>query len=384
MFPITERAEAIVDLDALRHNLTLAKDKSNARLLFLVKANAYGHGAPYCAKYTEDLVDCFGVATTDEALELKRFGIKKPVMIMGAVLPSCYPTLIRNGIEFTVSSLAAAQEINAVAESLSAKAKIHIAVDTGMGRIGFLATETESVQDAYRAATLPNIDLKGIFTHHAKADSAEKSYRDMQRMRYKNFLSGLRMLGLRLPVCHICNSASVIEQDDEFYDMVRFGIAAYGLYPSDEVRSDFGLIPVMSIGAKIVHLKTIPAGASVGYGATYTADRPTRIATLPLGYADGYPRALSNKGRVLIHGVSCPVVGRVCMDQIMVDVSALDDVHMGDIATILGRDGDQTITAEELGDNAASFNYEFVCGVGLRVPRKYVKDGVVVAEQRYI
>jgi alanine racemase len=369
-----ERAYVKIDLDAIGHNVDLVRRKvgSDVKILGVIKANAYGHGAPEVASYLASRVDYFAVATVEEALQLRACGINQPILILADVPETRLAELIRNRITITVSTRRNAETLSKAASALNMNAILHIALDTGMTRIGF---RYDDIQEILRIKDLPNLTIEGIFTHYSCADMADKAYSKKQLERFGTAIYALEQQGLRIPVKHISNSAGIIEFDANHLNMVRAGILIYGLYPSDEVNPDFGLKPAMSFYARVNHVKTVEAGHGVSYGATYVTKAPTVIATLSVGYADGYPRALSGKGRVLIHGQYAPILGRVCMDQMMVDVTHIPDVVTGDFATLVGTDGNNTLSVEELADNAASFNYEFVCGIGMRVPRIYWKDG---------
>ena len=266
-----------------------------------------------------------------------------------------------------------AQEISQTAEALGRTARIHIKLDTGMSRIGF-KQDDESLETICRIAKLPNISIDGCFTHFARMDETDKTWALKQFERYQDFVKRLEEAGVTFPVKHVSNSAGIIEMPQVNLDMVRDGIAVYGMYPSEEVdKSKILLRPAMELKAYVSYVKTLEPGVQISYGGTFTTTRETRVATVPVGYADGYPRALSGKGHVLIHGQYAPILGRVCMDQFMVDVTDIPDVTQGDDVTLVGRDGDGYISIEEVANMAYSFNYEFVCDVGKRVPRVYYR-----------
>ncbi len=378
-----ERAWAKIDLDAIGHNVNLVKSKvgDSVKVLGVVKANAYGHGAAEVSRYLETRLDYFAVATAEEALQLKRAGITKPVMILGAVPQASLPALIERGVMPTVFTSENALQVQNAAKKAGIIAKIHIALDTGMSRIGF---QPDEIDDIVAVSKLPNIEIEGVFTHYSCADTSDKAHSLKQLEQYTRTVDELERRGVHIPIKHISNSAGIIDFQDSHFNMVRTGIITYGLYPSSDVNAAFGLKPAMSLYAKVVHVKTLGAGHGVSYGATYVTKGDTRIATLAIGYADGYPRALSNRGRVLLRGEYAPVIGRVCMDQIMVDVTRIPDVRTGDTATVVGEDGGKHIFVEELANDSASFNYEFVCGVGMRVPRVFYQNGKAVKRVCYV
>ena len=368
------RCYAPVSLQAIGHNIGEVRKRlaPGVKLMAVIKADAYGHGACRVGKYLESQVDYFAVATLEEALELRESGITRPILILSYISPSQYPELVEHNITQTIDSPEQADALEAAAASAGVRAKIHIAVDTGMTRIGFQVTEEEADRVA-RIAQLSHLEMEGIFTHFSCADQEDKTYCGMQLEKFERMCRYLEERKVKIPIRHICNSAGIMEFDGYRFDMVRSGIVTYGLYPSEEVQKDrLNLIPAMEWKAHVIHVKDVEAGVSVGYGATYTTSRPvTRIATVSVGYADGYPRALSGKGSVLIHGKRAPILGRVCMDQMMVDVTEIPDVKVEDVVTLVGREGNASISMEEIADPAMRFNYEMVCSVGKRVPRIY-------------
>mgnify|MGYP002797928493 FL=1 len=368
------RCYAPISLQAIGHNIGEVRKRlaPGVKLMAVIKADAYGHGACRVGKYLESQVDYFAVATLEEALELRESGITRPILILSYISPSQYPELVEHNITQTIDSPEQADALEAAAARAGVRAKIHIAVDTGMTRIGFQVTEEEADRVA-RIAQLSHLEMEGIFTHFSCADQEDKTYCGMQLEKFERMCRYLEERKVKIPIRHICNSAGIMEFDGYRFDMVRSGIVTYGLYPSEEVQKDrLNLIPAMEWKAHVIHVKDVEAGVSVGYGATYTTSRPvTRIATVSVGYADGYPRALSGKGSVLIRGKRAPILGRVCMDQMMVDVTEIPDVKVEDVVTLVGRDGNASISMEEIADPAMRFNYEMVCSVGKRVPRIY-------------
>ena len=368
------RCYAEVSLKAIGHNIAQVKKRlrPGVKLLAVIKADAYGHGAVRVGKYLEDQVDYFAVATAEEAMELREQGIRLPVLVLGYISPEQYGEILDYDITQTVYSLEIAEKLSKASVKAGCRTKIHAALDTGMTRIGFHITEEEADRIA-AISRLPGLELEGMFTHFSCADQKDKTYCGLQLEKFRRMEGMLRERGVEIPVKHICNSAGIMEFDDYRFDMVRSGIVTYGLYPSEEVdKSRLPLIPALSWKSRVIHVQDVEPGLGVSYGATYTTEGPcTRIATVSAGYADGYPRALSNKGRVLIHGRYAPILGRVCMDQMMVDVSHIPDVKVEDTVTLIGREGDRRITMEEVADPACRFNYEMACGISKRVPRIY-------------
>ena len=310
--------------------------------------------------------------------------IKKPILILGYTSPSQDDLLINYDITQNIYTYDMAKRLSDRAVALGKTVRFHIGLDTGMSRVGFQDND-ESVEQIKKIIELPNLVLEGIFSHYARADELVKTTAFLQSERFDLFIDKLEKAGINIPIKHLSNSAAV-EELEKHYDMVRFGISLYGLYPSEEVdKSSVDLIPAMELRTKIVNLKTVPAGCGVSYGHTFVTHRETRIATIPVGYADGYPRALSSKGRVIVNGQFAPIIGRVCMDQFMIDVTDIEgELNIEDEVILMGSDNGCTISAEEIGNMSASFNYEFVCGVARRVPRIYFKDGKPYKEVSYI
>ena len=366
------RSFARIDLAAIQSNFDELKHRTapGTKAMAVVKANGYGHGAIPVAKALEDRADYFAVATLEEAVELRDNGITKPVLILSFTHPDQFDVLVKRNIITTLYSVEEAEQLSAVAQKLGTPATIHLAVDTGMTRIGFTDT-AESVEKIRRIAALPFVKIDGIFTHFACADAADKTSAMKQKQRFDAFLAMLEGAGIDIPVKHCCNSAATIDFD-EHYDMVRMGIALYGLAPSDEVMLDrVALKPAMEVISHVIHVKDVEAGIGIGYGHTYRTTETRRIATISIGYADGFNRAFSNQGWVLIRGKKAPITGRVCMDQVMVDVTDIPDTVVGDEAVIMGASGNERITAEDLGSLCCSFNYEVVCTFMPRVTRVY-------------
>lgn len=370
------RIYARINMDHLRYNIQKMQSlvKTDMKTMVIIKADAYGHGSCEVAKRILDLADYFGVATIDEGVELRNAGIEKPILNIGHTAQADFCTAIEHDITMAVYDVEQCIILSELACSLGKCAKVHIKVDTGMSRIGFLANES-GIQEAAKLKEMAGLDIEGIFTHYAKADEYDKQYANLQKKRFLDFIYGLETKGMQFRIKHIDNSAGTMELEDNEFDMVRLGIVTYGLYPSDEVDTSIKIKPVMSLIAHVAHIKTIPAGVGVGYGWTYTTTKETKVATVTVGYADGYPRAQSNKGRVLIRGQYADIIGRVCMDQIMVDVTHIDDVALEDEVILIGQDGDNIISVEEVAAPAESFNYELVCNIARRVPRVYYEHG---------
>lgn len=377
---LPKRIYAEINLDAICRNVNETKKKvgKNVDVLAIIKADAYGHGALRVARALTELdIKNFGVATAEEAIQLRKHGIDANILLLDYAFEESYTELIENNITSTVFEYKHAKKLNDIAGILGKKADIHIKLDTGMGRIGFIPSD-ESFEIIKKIYELENVTVSGIYTHFACADMTDKAMTYRQIEMFDNFCEKLENGGINIPVKHLCNSAGIMEFSSAYANMVRNGIITYGLYPSDEVnKEEIALSPAMSIKSHVVYVKEVDENFTVSYGATYVTDGKTKIATIPIGYADGYPRALSNKGRVLIKGKSAPIIGRVCMDQMMVDVTDIDDVKQGDVVTIVGSDGNETITVEELSAMSGSFNYEFVCNVNKRVPRVYIRNGKV-------
>jgi alanine racemase len=369
------RVQANVDLGAIRHNLLEVRSKLNpdTKLMAIIKADAYGHGAVPLAKAIGDSgkIDAYGVAIIEEAIELRKAGIDKPMLILGYTPKEQYDLVVDYDVAQTVFQYEMAEALSIEAGRQGKTAKIHIKLDTGMTRIGFADTK-ESIEEIKRIAMLPNLNIEGLFSHFARADETDKSSTLNQMNRYIKFNDLLEQEKIFIPVKHIANSAGIIEFPEAYFNMVRCGIATYGIYPSDVVDHEkMKLIPAMELKTHVIYVKDVPAGVGISYGAIYVTDKTRRIATIPVGYADGYSRNLSNTGKVIIHGQYAPIVGKVCMDQFMVDVSDIDDVKQGDLVTLLGKDGNAYISAEELALWSHSFAYELVCTVGKRIPRVY-------------
>ena len=372
VFPFYYRTFAKIDLQAIIENFDALKARTNPETLScsVVKADGYGHGSVRVAKVLEERTDYFAVAALEEAIVLREAGIKKPILILGYTHPSQFELLFDYDIIPVIYHVDDAEKLSDIAVKRGNKKKIHTAVDTGMGRIGFRPDE-EGAEEVKKIFELEGIELEGIFSHYAKADYTDKTSANLQTEKFDHFLALLSERGVEIPIKHICNSAGTIEFE-RHYNMARYGISLYGMYPSDEVdKSRVKLKPAMSVFSHVVHVKWIEPGDGVGYGQIYVADEKRKIATVAVGYADGYNRCMTGKGWVLINGKKAPIRGKICMDQIMVDVTDIYDVEVGDIAVLVGRYGDEEISAELFGELTHSFDYEVVCTFMPRVKRFY-------------
>lgn len=372
------RVYAEIDLDAVLYNMESMRGNiaENTKIMAVIKADGYGHGAVEIAEAIDHLDYVFGyaVATVEEGLILRKHGIEKPILILGYVFPDQYEAMIRAEIRPTVFTAEMAEELSEAAEKTGMDCKIHFAIDTGMGRIGYQVTE-EAADEMTRLAKLPHIMVEGIFTHFAKADEIEKEPTHRQIELFTHMIQMLEQRGVKIPIHHCSNSAGIVEIPEANMDLVRAGITLYGLWPSDEVdKTKISIKPALSLITHVAYVKELEAGHSISYGGTYTTKETRRIATIPVGYADGYARSLSNKGDVLIHGRRAPICGRVCMDQFMVDVTDIPQAKELDEVILVGRQGDEEITVDELGDLCGRFSYEFICDIGKRVPRIYTRN----------
>ena len=374
---------AQIDLDAIEANFRAVLAKANGPVMAVVKADAYGHGAVPVAQVLEPLCAFFGVSSVAEALELTNAGLNKPILILGHTPSWTFDTVVQKGYRVAIFNWEDAEALSAAAQKANKTAYIHFALDTGMSRIGFQAT-AESADVCAKIAKLPGLVAEGLFSHFATADETDLSKAKAQAEKYAAFDQMLKDRGVQIPVRHLDNSAGIMNFSCQ-YDMARAGIVIYGLYPSDEVDPALlSLKPAMQWFSRVSHVKTLEAGRELSYGGTYTTDKPTRVATIPAGYADGYRRSLSNRFYVLIRGQKAPILGRVCMDQFMVDVTHIPGVVPGDRVVLMGTDGDETISAETIGAAAGSFNYEQVCDVSRRVSRVYIRGGKEVFRKNYL
>lgn len=377
------RVRAEIDLDAIRHNMQEMHRLTDphTKLMAVIKTDGYGHGAVPIARELEELEYVYGyaVAAEEEGLALRAEGIKKPILILGYTFPEQYETLLKAHITPAIFTMESAKLLSETAERLQMTATVHIKLDTGMGRVGFLVSE-ESADVIAQIAKLPHIMIEGMFTHFAKADETDKTSANRQLADFMHMVTMLEKRGVQIPFKHCSNSAGILDLPQANLDIARAGITLYGLHPSEEVQLErMDMKPVMSLKSRVVHVKTLPAGYGISYGATYVTPEERRIATIPVGYGDGYARSLSNRGDVLIRGRRAPICGRVCMDQFMVDVTDIPGVCVGDEVTLIGSDGGECITLEELGEKSGRFNYEFACDLGKRIPRVFYKNGTRIA-----
>ena len=361
---------AEIDLSALRHNLSLIKNHiaKGARFCAVVKADAYGHGAIAVAREAVAMgADYLAVAVLSEAAELRRAGFTTPILVLGATQYEEADAVVDLGVTQAVFSLAAAKALSDAATKRGRSAKVHLAVDTGMGRIGVRPEEAGAL--AKKIAALPNLELEGMFSHFALADATDKTFAKEQFARFQAARENVKAAGVEIPICHIANSAAILELPETHLDMARAGIILYGLAPSDEVGRAAGLLPVMSVKARLTHVKPLHEGETVSYGCTFRAPREMRVGTLPLGYADGYTRRYAGKAKVDYRGKLLPVIGRICMDQCMVELTGAK-AAVGDTVTIMGGD---LLPADVLASWLGTINYEVVCMFSPRVPRVYVE-----------
>ena len=371
------RVYAEINLDAIVKNVDnlMALTKENTGALAVVKADGYGHGDVAVAKAVAQKVTGYAVATLDEAVNLRENGVKKPILVLGYVDPYEFDILVSHEITATVFDVETAQLLADAARVQKKQAHCHIKVDTGMRRIG-LEPDENGIAIVKQITALKELSADGIFTHFAASDETDKTSAEHQFKLFTDFTGRLEKEGIHFTYRHCANSAAVIDMPQVDLDMVRLGIAMYGMYPSDEVKKEkVELFPALDLKSHVTMVKEIPAGEKVSYGGTFTTTRTTKLATVSVGYGDGYPRALSSKGYVLVRGQKAPIVGRVCMDQMMVDVTDIENVTRADIVTLIGKDGDAEITVEEIAALAGTFNYEFVCDLGKRIPRSYYLNG---------
>ena len=372
-----------IDLDAIRDNFIEISRRADAPVMAVVKANAYGHGALAVARLLEEKCAFFGVSSAAEALQLRSGGIQKPILILGPVCPETFPELVKHEIRPAIFRYEDAKRLSREAQKQGKTALFHFAVDTGMSRIGMQVTE-ESARLCLEITQLPNLKAEGLFSHFATADEEDLSRTYRQAELFEEFDKMLKAKGIEIPVRHLDNSAGLMNFRCH-YDMVRAGIVLYGLYPSQEVdKSLLPLKPAMSWHSHVSHVKTLEPGRQISYGGTFTVEAPMTVATIPVGYADGYRRSMSGKFYVLISGKKAPILGRVCMDQFMVDVTHIPEVKPGTPVVLMGRDGGECISAETIAAAAGSFNYEQVCDVGYRVSRVYYRDGREAETDNYL
>lgn len=381
------RVCAHVDLDAVLYNAeSIHKNiAENTKIMAVIKTDGYGHGAVEIARELErlDYIYGYGVATVEEGIILRKKGMKKPILILGYVFREHYYDVVKYDIAPAVFTIDMARDLSKAAIVAEKDCRIHLAVDTGMGRIGYKVNE-ESADEMEQITKLPHIIVEGIFTHFSRADETDRTNTELQIARFQEMNQMLFARGIRIPVKHCSNSAGILEFPEANMDVVRAGIILYGIFPSEEVsREKLPLKPVMTLNSHVAYVKTLEKGCPVSYGGTYVTEKETVIATIPVGYGDGYCRGLSNKGYVLIHGKKAPITGKVCMDQFMVDVTEIPDVKVGDKVTLIGKNGDLEITFEEIGALSGRFHYEFACDLGKRIPRVFYKNGIETRSRDY-
>lgn len=386
-----KRTWAEVDADSLASNFNAIRSyvRPDCKLMAIVKADAYGHGAPFVANEFEKLgADYFGVSNIEEAVQLRNSGIKRPILILGFTPPECAGEMIEKNITQTVMSLDYAHLLSEEAKKAGGALRVHIKIDSGMSRIGFLyhggIEDNESIEEIIKVSKLPALDLEGIFTHFAVSDEPEKDFTKIQFGRFMEAIERLSQNGIKFKLRHCCNSAGLLNFPEMQLDMVRPGIILYGLTPSDGMPVPIKLKPAMALKTVISQVKTLSKGTAVSYGMKYETSGDTRVATLPIGYADGFTRSLSNSADVLINGKRARIIGRVCMDQCMADVTEIPDVNENAVVTVIGGDGNESISIEEVAGKMGTINYETACLIGKRVPRVFYKDGKIVETQNYI
>lgn len=383
-----QRVCAVIDLDAVCHNMEQMHHNlsDNVQMLGVIKADGYGHGAVQIGRELEKMSYVFGhaVATVEEAMILRRVGLQKPILILGYAFPYCYEDLVRYNIRPTVFREDTIDELAECARRMCKSVKVHVKVDTGMTRVG-IRPDDEGIVFVDKALHTEGIEIEGMFTHFARADEKDKRPAREQLKKFQDFMERVeKELNFVIPLKHCSNSAGIVELPEANMDLVRAGISLYGLWPSEQVSRDIvSLQPVLSLKSHIIYIKEVDAGVPVSYGGTYVTPKKMRVATIPVGYGDGYPRGLSNKGYVLVRGKKAPILGRVCMDQFMISVDDIPEAVEGDEVTLIGQDQGLEITMEQLGGLSGRFNYELACDLGKRIPRVYMKKGKVTATKDY-
>ena len=377
---------AEIDLDAIKYNIDSIKRRVDTKeLIAVVKADAYGHGALDVSKtLVENGATKLAVAVITEAMELRHGNINTPIMILGYTPLEFAADLINYDIEQTIFDLEYAKKLSEIALNLGKKAKIHVALDTGMGRIGFLINDN-SLNEILKISSLKGLEVVGIFTHFATADESDKNYSNKQYKKFTDFNEKLVSKGVNIPLKHVSNSGAIIDMPNTYLDGVRAGIVLYGYYPSEDVlKQNLDLKKAISIKTQVAHVKILDKNEYVSYGRKFKTERKSIIATLPIGYADGYSRALTGKAKVIINGKFAPVVGTICMDQCMIDVTDIGDVHVGDEVIVLGKDKDLKFDADDMAKAMGTINYEVLCMIKQRIPRVYIEDGKVKSIRNYI
>ncbi|CDB23765.1 alanine racemase [Clostridium sp. CAG:557] len=388
-----KRTWAQIDLDAIKHNYLQIRNNisDKSMLLCVIKADAYGHGAVALAKEYERLgADWFAVSNLEEAFQLRNNGIKKPILILGYTPANMAYELSKLNISQAVFSEEYANDLSNYAAKNNVKVKIHLKIDTGMSRIGFVfkneRENLETIKELRRVCNLENLITEGIFTHFAVADEAGKSIETTngQFSAFSDICKILKDSGINIKIRHCSNSGGILNYPQTNLDMVRAGIILYGLFPSNYVRNKLDLQPAMSLKTVISQVKTVPEGTAVSYGGTFVTQRKTKIATVPIGYADGYLRVLSSKASMLVNGKKAPVIGRICMDQAMLDITDIENINENTVVTVFGKDGDAEIKVEDIADIANTINYEILCLISKRIPRIYIKNGEKIGQLNYL
>lgn len=394
MEKFSKRTWAQIDLNAVRYNFNSIKKKvsEKTKVLCVLKADAYGHGAEFLVKEYESLgADYYGVSNLAEALQLRKAGAKKPILIFGYTPPEMAETLSKENVSQALFSLEYAKELYNECRVKNIKVKVHLKIDTGMSRIGFFCQNDEDIDKSVKEIekihqNMPLLDIEGIFTHFSVSDDItnNREYTIYQFNNFKKVISGLEKCGIKIPVKHCCNSGGIINFPEMHMDMVRAGVILYGLYPSKETIGKIDLKPAMELKAVVSQVKEIPKDTSLSYGRTFVSGNKMKIASVTIGYADGYSLRFSNNSEVLIKGKRAKIVGRVCMDQMMIDVTDIEDVKSGDEVTVFGYDGREKISVDDLADKIGTINYEIVCLIGKRVPRMYINNGKLEGRKSYL
>ncbi len=383
---LTRPVWAEVNLDHIAHNISEVRrvTKKDALVTAVIKADGYGHGAVELGQTLLDNgADRFAVATLSEAVQLRKYYKDTPILVLGYTPNEAADVVIKNNLIQTLYSLEQAEAFNEIAKALNERVVLHIKLDTGMHRLGFKADQ-ESIEEIVKITKLSNVEVEGIYTHFAVADEVDKSYTLNQVKLYNEVIDGLEALDIHIPIKHVSNSATIIDLPEFNYNMVRAGIMLYGLYPSADVKKEnVELREAMSLKAELSHVKELEDGMGISYGLHYKTNGPTRIGTLPIGYADGFTRLYSFKAHGLINGEKKPIVGRICMDQCMIELNGIE-AKRGDVVTLFGRDGNSQISIDDVADYVGTINYEVVCMIDKRVPRVYTKDSKVVKVRDYV
>ncbi|WP_252236445.1 alanine racemase [Clostridium sp. CH2] len=377
---------AEIDLDAIAYNMrNIKKLAQNKDVIAVVKADCYGHGAlDVVPTLLENGASRLAVAVLTEAIELRNNNITAPIMILGYTPEYLFEEVVNYDIEQTVYDLEYAKKLSHLAIKFNKKAKIHIAIDTGMGRIGFIPNE-KAIRDIKKIYNLKGLDVIGIFTHFSTSDETDKEYTNEQFNKFTSFIDMLSKVGVKIPIKHISNSGAIIDMPKTYLDSVRAGIILYGYYPSDEINKDnIKLKPALTLKASLTRVQELDINSYISYGKTFKTERKSIIATLPIGYADGYSRLLAPGAKVIINGKFAPIIGRICMDQCMIDVTDIDDIHVGDEVIILGEDGNLKLTANDLAKSMGTINYEILCMLKYRIPRVYMKNGEIFNVRNYL